>query len=213
MRYGTTIVGRVEVGQKARLFYYLTAWQEPIATGMTEVAMTEVKELEAKVSSLVVGDLATLGYDLVRIEPLGGGRYLTLQVMAERTDGKPMTVSDCTKISHAITDRLDAVEELADRYTLEVSSPGIDRPLVRLKDFERFTGHVARIELQAPHGDGEGQKKRFQGSIVRVTGTAPNAEIEFHTEAGDVRVSLQSIARARLVLTDALLNATGGSKH
>jgi ribosome maturation factor RimP len=180
---------------------------------MTSVAMTEVKELEAQISDLVAGDLAAMGYELVRVEPLGGGRFLTLQVMAERADGKPMTVEDCTKISHAISDRLDGVGDLADRYTLEVSSPGIDRPLVRLKDFERFTGHVARIELQAPLDAVPGRKKRFQGSIIRVTGAAPDAEIEFHTEAGDVRVSLQSIARARLVLTDALLNATGGSKH
>lgn len=175
--------------------------------------MTEAKELESKISSLVAGDLANLGYDLVRIEPLGGGRFLTLQVMAERTDGKPMTVNDCAQISHAISDKLDGYADLADKYTLEVSSPGIDRPLVRLKDFERFTGHVARIELEAPLDNGKGKTKRFQGSIIRVTGAAPDAEIEFHTETGDVRVSLQSIARARLVLTDALLNATGGSKH
>lgn len=175
--------------------------------------MTHTRELEAEISELVGGDLAAMGYDLVRVEPLGGGRYLTLQIMAERTDGKPMTVSDCTKISHAISDRLDAFGELADRYTLEVSSPGIDRPLVRLKDYERYTGHVARIELEAPVDSGAGKKKRFQGSIVRITGAAPNAEIEFHTESGDVRVALQSIARARLVLTDALLDATSGSKH
>jgi ribosome maturation factor RimP len=175
--------------------------------------MTQIKDLDARISTLVAGDLAAMGYDLVRVEPLGGGRYLTIQVMAERTDGQPMTVSDCTKISQAISDRLDGFSELADHYTLEVSSPGIDRPLVRLKDYERFTGHVARIELAVPTDSGEGKTKRFQGSIVRVTGAAPNAEIEFHTEAGDVRVPMQSIARARLVLTDALLNAVGGSKH
>jgi len=175
--------------------------------------MTNVKELEAQISSLIVGDLDAMGYDLVRAEPLSGGRYVTLQIMAERVDGKPMTVSDCTKISHAITDKLDGVEGLADHYTLEVSSPGIDRPLVRLKDYERFTGHVARVELESPVDSVAGKKKRFQGSITRVSGSAPNAEIEFHTEAGDVRVAMQSIARARLVLTDALLNAAGGSKH
>jgi ribosome maturation factor RimP len=175
--------------------------------------MTKVKDIEAKVSELVAGDLAAMGYELVRIESLGGGRYMTLQVMAERADGKPMTVSDCTQISHAMSDRLDGVSELADRYTLEVSSPGIDRPLVRMKDYEKFTGHVARVELEQPLDGATGRKKRFQGSIVRVTGAPANPEIEFHTEAGDVRVPMQSIARARLVLTDALLNATSGSKH
>ncbi len=180
---------------------------------MTQATLNQNQPLEAQITDLVGGDLGALGYDLVRVEPLGGGRYLTLQVMAERTDGKPMTVSDCAKISRAISDRLNEFGELADRYTLEVSSPGIDRPLVRLKDYERYTGHIARIELEAPQGDATGTKKRFQGSIVRVTGNAQNAEVEFHTETGDVRVSLQSIARARLVLTDALLNAVGGSKH
>lgn len=175
--------------------------------------MNKAKTLEAQIHQLVGGDLAAMGYDLVRVEPLGGGRYLTLQVMAERIDGQPMTVSDCSKISHAISDRLDSFAELADRYTLEVSSPGIDRPLVRLKDYERFTGHIARIELEVPKDTADGKMKRFQGSIVRVTGAAPDAEIEFRTEAGDVRVSLQSIARARLVLTDALLAATSGSTH
>jgi ribosome maturation factor RimP len=175
--------------------------------------MTQNKELEVRISDLIVGDLAAIGYELVRIELLGGGRYMTLQIMAERADGKPMTVNDCTQISHTVSDRLDSCAELADRTTLEVSSPGIDRPLVRLKDYERFTGHVARIELETPLDSVDGKRKRFQGSIVRVTGNAPDAEIEFRTETGDVRVSLQSIARARLVLTDALLNATGGSKH
>lgn len=176
-------------------------------------AKEKTKELEIQVNGMIASDLVALGYDLVRVELLGGGRYLTVQVMAERADGKPMTVSDCTKISHAISDRLDACDDLADRYTLEVSSPGIDRPLVRLKDFERYSGHVARIELEAPLDDAAGKTKRFQGKIVRVTGSMPDAAVEFRTETGDVRVPLQSIARARLVLTDALLNAMGGGKH
>lgn len=201
------------MGQKPAFFVTYYDSEVRIGTGMKQAAMTSAKELETTITNLVAEDMAAMGYELVRVEPLGGGRFLTLQVMAERTDGKPMTVNDCAQISHAISDRLDSQSDLADRYTLEVSSPGIDRPLVRIKDFERFTGHVARIELETPLDSSDGKKKRFQGSIVRVTGAAPNPEIEFHTESGDVRVSLQSIARARLVLTDALLNATGGSKH
>jgi ribosome maturation factor RimP len=122
--------------------------------------------------------------------------------MAERLDEMPMTVDDCVKISHAVSEKLDTDDALADRYTLEVSSPGIDRPLVRLKDFERFRGHMARIELQAPVGG----QKRFQGSIVRVTGAETSAAIELRTESGEISVPLQSIARAKLVITDALMN-------
>jgi ribosome maturation factor RimP len=168
-----------------------------------------MKAIEAKVSTLVAEDLSFMGYELVRVQALKGGQYITLQIMAERLDTKAMTVDDCVKISHAISARLDSDESMNDRYTLEVSSPGIDRPLVRLKDYERFAGHVARIELQAPQ-DG---KKRFQGSIVRITGQEPDAEIELRTETGDVRVQLHSIARAKLVITDALLNAKDNTKH
>lgn len=167
------------------------------------------KLIETKVASLIADDLSAMGYDLVRVEQMGGGRYITLQVMAERADGNAMTVDDCVKISHAASEKLDTDETMTDRYTLEVSSPGIDRPLVRLKDFERFTGHIARIELEAPQ-DGQ---KRFQGSIVRISGNGPEAEIEFSTDRGTVSVPMNSIARAKLVLTDALLNAKSSTKH
>ena len=95
----------------------------------------QTKPLEDKVNRLIAGDLAAMGYELVRAQLMPGGSYMTLQVMAERADGKSMTVNDCTQISHAIAAKLDADEKLKDRYTLEVSSPGIDRPLVKLKDF------------------------------------------------------------------------------
>ena len=134
---------------------------------------------------------------------------MTLQLMAERSDGQAMTVDDCVRISNAASERLDADDTMADRYTLEVSSPGIDRPLVRLKDYQRFTGHTAQIELEAPR-DGQ---KRFKGNIVRISGNEEDAEIELHTDKGDVRIPMQSIARAKLVLTDALLNAKTGTKH
>jgi ribosome maturation factor RimP len=122
-----------------------------------------------------------------------------------------MTVNDCVKISHAISPQLDHSDPVAGRYTLEVTSPGLDRPLVGVKDFERYTGHVARIELAKPL-DGKGQK-RFQGNIVRVTGNAPDAEIEIRTEAGGVRIPANTIAKARLVLTDAPPNAKTDTKH
>ena len=169
--------------------------------------------LEDKVNQLIADDIGAMGYELVCVKALSGGRYLTLQIMAERIDQKPMTVSDCAQISRAISTRLDEEKDLADRYTLEVNSPGIERPLVRLKDFERFTGHVARIELEQPPA-GHEKKRRFQGSIVRITQREPEAEIELRTESGDLRVPVKTIARASLVITDALLKATKpNTKH
>jgi len=171
------------------------------------------KALETKVSNLIADDLSSMGYELVRVKLMSGGTYLTLQVMAERADGKAMTVDDCVKISHAASAKLDTDDAMIDRYTLEVSSPGIDRPLVRLKDFERFAGHMARIELEAPLDGVANGKKRFQGSIVRTTGRGSDAEIELRTEGGAVRVPMANIAQAKLVLTDALIGANDSTKH
>lgn len=173
--------------------------------------MKPSKELEAALTGQAEAVLALAGYDLVQVNLLGGARFLTVQVLAERADARPMTVNDCARVCQLLAQPLDSIPDLANRYTLEVSSPGVDRPLVRVKDFERYTGHVARIELQAPLDRGQGRERHFQGSIVRVTGANANAEIEFHTEAGELRVPLHSISRARLVMTDALLNATGDS--
>jgi ribosome maturation factor RimP len=169
--------------------------------------MPNTKAIESKVEEIIASALAAMQYELVRVQLTPGGRYLTLQVMAERTDRKPMTVEDCVKISHAISPKLDEADPLAGRYTLEISSPGVERPLVQLKDFERFTGHVARIELEQPLSG----QRRFMGSIVRVTGKAPDAEIEIKTEEGDVRVPANAIARAKLVIMDT--PRKGGTKH
>lgn len=172
----------------------------------------QIKPVERKVANLIADDLSTMGYDLVRVQMSGGGRYATLQIMAERLDGAGMTVEDCAAISHSASEKLDADEALADQYTLEVSSPGIDRPLVRVKDFERYAGHVAKIELETPlEGVADG-KRRFQGDIVRVTGDAlETASIEFRTEKGAFSIPMKEIARAKLVMTDALLDAA--AKH
>jgi ribosome maturation factor RimP len=173
--------------------------------------MPNTKAIDSKVEEMIAETLAAMQYELVRVQLSPGGRYLTLQVMAERADRKPMTVEDCVKISHAVSPKLDEADPLAAQYTLEVSSPGLERPLVRLKDFERFAGQMARIELDQPlEGPGGGQR-RFTGSIVRVKGNAPDAEIEIKTDAGDVRVPANTIAKARLVITD--LPRKGGTKH
>ena len=175
--------------------------------------MPQTKAIESKVEDLIAGKLAALHYDLVRVQLTPGGRYITLQVMAERVDRKPMTVEDCVKISHAISPCLDEADPLKGQYTLEISSPGIERPLIRLQDFERFAGHVARIELDAPlDGNANGQR-RFLGSIVRVTGHTPDAEIEIKTETGAVRVPANAISRAKLVPADTPPDTKGGTRH
>lgn len=175
--------------------------------------MTNTKSIESTVADLVASDLAAMKYELVRVQLMPGGRYLTLQVMAERTDRKPMTVDDCAKISRVLSPKLDEADPLAGCYTLEISSPGTERPLVKIQDFERFAGHMARIELEAPLDGKTGGQRRFEGNIVRVTGNAPDAEIEIKTETGDVRVPANTIAKAKLVPSDARPAVKGGTKH
>ncbi len=162
------------------------------------------KAVENKIAALIADDIGAAGYELVRVQIMGGGKYAALQIMAERKDGVGMTVEDCATISSGVSEKLEADAELADRFDLEVSSPGIDRPLVKIADYARFQGHVAKIELSAPR---EGQK-RFQGAIVGVS----DEEIEFGTEKGAIRVPFGAIERAKLVLTDALLKAAASGK-
>jgi ribosome maturation factor RimP len=158
------------------------------------------KAVENKIASLIAGEIESAGYDLVRVQVKGGGKYAALQVMAERKDGAGMTVEDCATISGAVSSIIEADTELADRFDLEVSSPGIDRPLVKLEDFVRFKGHVAKIELSKPV---EGQR-RFQGKIVNVEGE----EIEVGADKKVLKVSFKDIENAKLVLTDELLKAS-----
>src|SRR6184192_2913632 len=139
-----------------------------------------------------------MGYRLVRVAVLGAGR-MTLQIMAERRDDAPMTVDDCAAISRSVSALLDVADPIASAYTLEVSSPGIDRPLVRPEDYDRFAGFEARIELDEPL-DG---RKRFRG---RLLGRAEEY-VRLIGEAGEVRLPLAAIARAKLILTDDLLAA------
>lgn len=140
--------------------------------------------------------LDAMGYRVVRVA-LTGARQATLQVMAERRDEAPMTVDDCVSISRSISALLDVADPIAGAYTLEVSSPGIDRPLVRPEDYDRFAGFEARIELSQPL-DG---RKRYRG---RLLGRAAE-HVRLVGEAGEVLLPLDIIARAKLVLTDDLL--------
>src|SRR3954451_13687797 len=150
-----------------------------------------------EIARIIEPSLDAMGYRLVRLMQTGGLRRPTLQLMAERRDDEPMTVADCAEISRAVSALLDVADPIAEAYMLEVSSPGIDRPLVRPEDYDRFAGLEARIDLSRPI-DG---RKRFRG---RVLGRDAD-HVRLAAESGEVRLPLGEIARAKLVLNDELL--------
>ena len=151
-----------------------------------------------RIAQAIEPSLEGMGYRLVRVV-ITSGRRPTLQIMAERQDDQPMTVEDCAQISHSVSAILDVADPIAGAYTLEISSPGIDRPLVRAEDYDRFSGFEARIELARPI---EG-RKRFRG---RLLGTSAE-NVRLATDMGELRLPLADVARAKLVLTDDLLDA------
>jgi ribosome maturation factor RimP len=153
------------------------------------------------IAQLIEPSLTSMGYRLVRVA-VTGGRRMTLQIMAERLDDASITLEDCEQISHSVSALLDVADPIAGAYLLEVSSPGIDRPLVRAEDYDRFSGFVAKIELAMPI-DG---RKRYRG---RLLGTAEGA-IRLLTDVGEARLPLGAVMRARLVLTDDLIAAARG---
>jgi ribosome maturation factor RimP len=168
--------------------------------------------LEQRIDDLISPTLEGMGFTLVRVALIGGSRTRTLQVMAERSAGREaagtMSVDDCADVSRALSAVLDVADPIDGEYVLEVSSPGIDRPLVRLDDYDRFVGHEAKLELAVPI---EG-RKRFRGLVVGTeTGGADGdaVVVEVETTEGRSRVSLPhaDIRTAKLVLTDALLAA------
>ena len=146
------------------------------------------------------------GFRLVRLR-LMGGKTKTLQIMAERPDGT-MNVEDCAVLSHALLDFIEREDPLEGDYELEVSSPGIDRPLTRLTDFARWAGHEAKVELVAPLASvGESQsdqnkgRKRFRGTLLGLEGT----DVVIETQGNRVSFPFSNVAEAKLVLTDKLI--------
>jgi len=156
--------------------------------------------LEARIADMITPQLAHLGYELVRVAVLGRERP-TIQVMADRADGSQISVDDCERITHAVGAVLDVENPLPGAWTLEVSSAGIDRPLTRLKDWMRFAGHQARVEMLMPH-DG---RRRFTGIILGADETHARLRLDDGT---DVALPLNDVRRAKLLLTDALIAAT-----
>jgi len=155
------------------------------------------QELEHRIEGMLAPSLEAMGYAIVRVALIGGNRP-TLQVMAERLDGVGMTVDHCAEISRATSAILDVEDPLPSAYLLEVSSPGIDRPLTRRADFDRFAGYEARIDATRLI-DG---RKRFKGLLL---GLGDGDTVRLREGTTERHVPLDAIGRAKLVLTEALL--------
>jgi len=155
----------------------------------------------AGLERLIEPEVKHLGYDLVRVMMIGGTSDPTLQVMAERHDTRQLDLSDCEKISRRLSELLDLADPIEGSYRLEVSSPGIDRPLTRLKDFEDWSGHEARITLTEPRDN----RKQFAGTLQGHEGH----EVHLLDKSGKLhRLPFSAIASAKLLLTDKLIAAT-----
>ena len=168
----------------------------------TDLRLTDL----ALLFRLVEPEAQALGFDLVRLKMTGGAGDPTLQVMAERPDTRQLTIDDCAHLSRRISDMMDALEAegrdpIAGAYRLEVSSPGIDRPLTRLKDYADWQGHEARIRL---HEAVDG-RKQLTGNLAGVEGDTVTVDLGQH---GTATIGFAQIDNAKLVMTDRLLAAT-----
>ena len=163
----------------------------------------------AALTALIEPEARALGFDLVRVKLFGGGDDRTLQVMAERPETRQLKIDDCSALSRALSDKFDALEAegrdpIGGAYRLEVSSPGIDRPLTRLSDFDDWRGHEARVVL-AEKRDG---RKQFKGDLAGTRATSSGGDVLLATEAGEIALPFAAIADAKLALTDRLIAAT-----
>ena len=167
----------------------------------TERRLIAEQGVAARVATIAEPVIEGLGYRLVRVR-MSGLAGCTVQIMAERPDGT-MTIEDCETVSRALSPVLDIEDPIERAYRLEVSSPGIDRPLVRRSDFGRYAGHVVKVEMAVPL---EG-RRRFRGVLLGVAGAAARIRRDDAAagEAADVLLPIEDMAEARLVLTDALI--------
>jgi ribosome maturation factor RimP len=154
----------------------------------------------AVITALIETEASALGFDLVRVKWMAGDEP-TLQVMAERPETRQLVIDDCAALSHRISDKFDEVDPIEEAYRLEVSSPGIDRPLTRLKDFSDWLGHEARVVLQEAV-DG---RMQVRGDLSGVDGETITIEDRKH---GRIEFAFTNIATAKLLLTDRLIAST-----
>ncbi len=155
--------------------------------------------IDRRLAEIIGPVLEDMGFELVRVR-LMGGKSATLQIMAERPDGG-IEVDECAEISTAVSATLDVEDPIEDAYTLEVSSPGIDRPLTRLKDFEKWEGYEAKLET-AEMIDG---RRRFKGTLQGVEDGEVLIEIEVNGEPAVIGLQFDWLSDAKLVLTDDLI--------
>lgn len=154
-----------------------------------------------RIEGIIRPTVQDIGFDVVRVA-IQGSAHPRLQIMAERADGTGIDVEDCATISRAIAAVLEVEDPIKDAFTLEVSSPGIDRPLTRLKDFATWAGFDAKIELAVGRGEG---RKRYTG---RLMGLGENETIIIEEESGEsFTLAFDDIQRAKLLLTDELIAA------
>jgi ribosome maturation factor RimP len=152
--------------------------------------------MEERVIALIEPSASELGFRIVRVR-VSGNRRKRLQIMAERVSDGEMGIDDCSRLSRALSPVFDLEDPIQGEYDLEISSPGIDRPLMRIEDFERFLGHQAKLELAAMNDN----QRRYKGVISAVEGDV----IVLETEQGEARLKFGQLSDARLVLTDKLI--------
>jgi ribosome maturation factor RimP len=155
----------------------------------------------AAIAKLIEPEAKALGFDLVRVAMFGGKSDPTLQVMAERPETRQLDLADCEALSRRVSEVLDAADPIVEAYRLEVSSPGIDRPLTRLRDFADWAGFDVRLRMVTPL-DG---RKHFDARIVAVEADSVRVT---PSKGDDLVIPFEQISGAKLILTDALLKAT-----
>jgi ribosome maturation factor RimP len=189
-------------------FKALTSMNDAPTTFADEPRLIIEPGRAARVAALAEPVLAGLGYRLVRVR-ISGSAGCTVQIMAERPDGT-MAIEDCEAASRALSPVLDVADPIEGAYQLEISSPGIDRPLVRHSDFDRYAGHVAQVEMTVPV-DG---RRRFRGQLLGTEGDAARIRRGDATDGTDDLLRIDDMMEAKLVLTDALISeALRRSKH
>lgn len=168
--------------------------------GFLELDMRQTP-LELKITNIVEPVVRDLGYALVLVKIVGEGGATAVQIMAENPETKTLPIDACASISRAISAVLDVEDPIKGRYNLEVSSPGIDRPLIRLQDFETYKGFEARIESDTTAENGQ---RKFRGILQGLDGDY----IMISTEQGDAKIAYGSLTKAKLVLSEELIKKT-----
>lgn len=157
--------------------------------------------LEHRIAEIARPVAADLGLSIVQVKIIGEGGSRNVQIMAENPDTKRLGIDDCTKLSKALSAVMDVEDPIDGAYRLEVSSPGIDRPLVSEQDFETYKGFEVKLEVTIPHENGQ---KRFRGHIDSIN----DGIIVLNTDQGEAHIDFSALKKAKLVLTDELIKAT-----